>query len=83
MGDEVLDRFGHRIDVAGRAGDGLGEHAPLAVEDAGREVARLTHDRGERRAQQRLRLLLHHGNQPVPHDLQGDVGGGVGHGGFP
>ena len=31
----------------------------------------------ERRAQQRLRLLLDHGDQPVPHDLQVDVADGA------
>ena len=79
VSDEVLDRLRHRVDVAGRAGDGLRQHAALAVEDAGREVARLAHDRREGRAQQRLRLLLHHGDQPVPHDLQVDVADGPAH----
>ena len=45
MGDEVLDRLRHGVDVARRAGDGLRQHASLAVEDAGRQVARLAHDR--------------------------------------
>ena len=65
--------------MARRAGDGLRQHAALPVEDAGREVARLAHDRGEGRAQQRLRLLLDHGDQPVPHDLQFDLADRLGH----
>ncbi len=74
VGDEVLHQFSHRIDMAWRAGDGLGQHPALSVEDAGGKVPRLAHDRRERGAQQRLRLLLDHGDQPVPHDLQFDVG---------
>jgi hypothetical protein len=69
VADEVLHRFRHRVDVAGRAGDGLRQHAAPAVEDAGGEVAALAHDRREGRADQHLRLLLDHGDQPVPHDL--------------
>ena len=52
---------------------------PCAVEDAGREVAGLAHDGREGGAQQRLRLLLDHGDQPVPHDLQFDVADRLGH----
>ena len=80
VADEVLDGLGHRVDVAGRAGDGLRQHAALPVEDAGREVAGLAHDGREGGAQQRLRLLLDHGDQPVPHDLQFDVADRPGHG---
>jgi hypothetical protein len=73
MGDEVLHRFRHRVHVAGRAGHRLGEHAPVEIEDAGGEVARLAHDRREGRAHQRLRLLLDDRDQAVPHDLQPDL----------
>ena len=52
---------------------------PLPVEHAGREIAALAHDRRERRAHQRLRLLLDHRDQAVPHDLQVDQACGVGH----
>ena len=62
-----------------RAGHGLRQHAALAVEHAGREVAALAHDRRERRAHQHLRLLLHHRDQAVPHDLQVDEFRCVGH----
>ena len=72
MRDEVLDRLRHRIDVARRAGHRLRQHAALEVEHAGREVAAFAHDRAEGGAQQHLRLLLDHGDQPVPHDLQID-----------
>ena len=72
-GEEVLHRNGHRVDVAGRAGDRLGEHPALGVEDAGGEVARLAHGGAEGGAQKRLRLLLHHRDQAVPHDLRLDL----------
>ena len=75
---EMLHRLGHGIHMAGRAGDGLGQHAALEIEDAGREVARLAHDRAEGGAHQRLRLLLDHGDQAVPHDLQVDQPDAVG-----
>ena len=80
VADEMLHRLRHRVDVTRRAGDGLRQHSSLAVEDAGREVAALAHDRRERGAHQHLRLLLHHRDQAVPHDLQVDECGGVGHG---
>ena len=72
VADEVLHRLGHRVDVAGRAGHRLRQHAALEVEHAGREVAALAHDRRERGAHQHLRLLLDHRDQAVPHDLQVD-----------
>ena len=72
VADEMLHRLRHRVDVARRAGHRLRQHAALAVEHAGREVAALAHDRRERRAHQHLRLLLDHRDQAVPHDLQVD-----------
>src|SRR6516165_1152872 len=83
MTDEVRDGRRHGVDMAGRAGDGLRQHPPLAIEDAGRQVARLAHDGGKCRAQQCLRLLLDHGDEPVPHDLQLDVTDRLGHGFLP
>ena len=75
--EEVPDRQGHRIDVARRAGDRLRDHAAGRIEHAGREVARLAHRRREGGADQRLRLLLDHRDQAVPHDLHVDGGGGI------
>ena len=49
----------HRVDVARRAGDRLGDHAAPAVEHAGREVAGLPHDGRERGAHEGGRLLVH------------------------
>ena len=72
MSDEMLHRLGHGIDVARRSGHRLRQHPSLRIEYAGREIAAFAHDRAESRAQQNLRLLLDHGNQPVPHDLQID-----------
>ena len=71
--EEMLDRGGHRIDVAGGAGHRLGQHGSVAVEDAGREVAGLAHRGRERGAHQGLRLFLDHGDQARPHDLQMDL----------
>jgi len=72
MADEVVDRLRHRVDVSGRPGDGLRQHSALEIEHAGRKIAALAHDRAEGRADEHLCLLLDHGDQPVPHDLQVD-----------
>ncbi len=72
-GEEMLDRRGHRIDMAGGAGDRLGQHIAVAVEDPGRQVAGLAHRRRERGAHQGLRLLLDDGDEPRPHDLHVDL----------
>ncbi len=60
---------GHGVDVTRRAGDRLGQHVAARVEHAGREIAGLPHDRGERGAHQGLGLLLHDGQKPVPDQL--------------
>ena len=44
---EILHRFRERIDMTGRAGDGLRNHASLGVEQPGRKVAGLAHGGGE------------------------------------
>jgi hypothetical protein len=77
LGQEVPHRLGHRIHMAGRAGHCLRHHPPLEVEDARAEVSRLAHRRAEGGADHGLRLLLHHGDQPVPLDLALDGGEGV------
>ncbi len=74
---EVADRAGHGVDVAGRAGDGLGQHAALQVEHAGGDVAGLARRGAEGGAHQGLALLLHHRQQSVPHDLQLDLADGA------
>ena len=66
--------------MAGGARHGLGEHAALEVEDAGGEVAGLAHGGAEGGADHGLRLLLHHRDQAVPHDLALDGGEGGVHG---
>ncbi len=67
--------------MARRAGDRLRQHAALAIEDAGGEIARLAHGGAEGGADHGLRLLLDHGDEPAPHDLGMDLGeGGVGAG---
>jgi hypothetical protein len=83
-GEKVFHRIGHRVHVSRRAGDRLSQHAAMAVEHAGRKIARLAHRGAERRAQHRLRLLLDHSDQSVPHDLSVDLSeratGTCGHG---
>ena len=84
VGRELLekerDRRGHRVDMARRAGDRLGEHAAPQVEDPGREVAGLAHGGRERRADDRLGLLLDDGDQPIPQHLVAQPGGEAGRG---
>ena len=71
-------RFRHGIDVSGRAGNGLRHHATLAIEDAGRKIARFAHRGRECGADHDLRLLFHDGDQAVPHDLALNLRHGVG-----
>ncbi len=71
--EEEADTRRHRVDMAGRAGHGLGEHASSCVEHARGKIARFANRRRERRAHQRLCLFLDDGEQAVPHDLQVDA----------
>jgi hypothetical protein len=75
---EVADGFGHGVDVAGGAGDGLCHHAPVQVEDAGGQVSGFAHRGGEGGADHDLSLFLDHRDQAVPHDLAMDLGECVG-----
>ena len=70
--EEMVGARRHRVDVAGGAGDGLGDHPPATVEEAGREVAGLAHHAGERGPHQGAGLLLDDRDQAVPEDLQQD-----------
>src|SRR5262249_16072524 len=47
------------------------------IEDAGGEVAGLARGCRKAGAHQPLRLLFHHGDEPVPHDLQADRRQGI------
>ena len=67
--NHMADRQRHRVDMTGRAGDGLCQHSALRVEHAGGEIAGFPHDGAEGRPLQRLRLFLDHRNQAAPHDL--------------
>ena len=69
----MLAGGGQRIDMSGRAGDGLSHHAALGVEDRGGEIAGLAHDRAEGDALQRACLLAHRADQIAPEDLQLDA----------
>ena len=70
--EAVHDAAGHRVDVAGRAGHGLGQHVAARVEDAGREVAALRHRWRERGPDQGHRLLLDGRDHPAPEGLQNE-----------
>ena len=72
LGDHVLHREGHRVDVSGRAGDRLRHHEAAPVEDARGEVARLAHDRRERRPHERGGLLVDDADQALPADVERD-----------
>ena len=75
--EEVAHRARHRVDVAGRAGDGLRQHGAVEVEHAGRQVAGLARRGREAGADQRQRLLLDDRDQAVPHQLQADRREGI------
>ena len=79
---EEADRGRHRVHMAGRTGDRLGQHAAACVEHAGGQIAGLAHGGREGGADQRLRLFLDDREQAVPHDLQMDLveRGILGHG---
>ena len=70
--EEVVGARRHGVDVAWGAGDGLGDHPAAAVEEAGREVARLAHHAREGGPHQGAGLLFDHRDQAVPEDLQQD-----------
>ena len=69
MIQEEPNRIGHRVHMARRARDSLGQHARAEVEYAGGYVTRFSDDRIEGCANQSLALLLDDGKQAVPHDL--------------
>ncbi len=71
--EEMPDRTRHGVDVTRRAGDRLRQHPALQVEHAGGDVAGLARRGAEGGAHQGLCLLLHHGQQTVPHDLEFDL----------
>ena len=68
--EEMFYRLGHRVDVPGRAGDGLRQHVAVDVEYTGGNIAAFAHDRAEGGVHERLRLLVDHREQAVPHYLQ-------------
>ena len=74
MLEEMLDGGGHGVDVARCSRHRLGNHVALRIIDTGRQIASLARDGAERRAEQRLRLFLDDGDQPVPHHLGADGG---------
>jgi hypothetical protein len=69
MADEMLHRFGHRVDVAGRSCDRLSKHPSLGIEHAGGKVAAFPHDRAESGPYQGLCLFFDDRDKTVPHDL--------------
>ena len=85
VAQEAPHRGRHGVDVPGRPRDGLRQHAPLQVEDAGGKVARLPHRGRKGGAHQGPGLFLDHRQQPAPHDLvfQGGEAGPRGLAGAP
>src|SRR5206468_4158026 len=69
---EVMHGGSQRVDVTGRPGHRLSQHASVCVEHGGREVARLPYDRRERRSLEGGGLFVRHGDQTSPQDLEGD-----------
>ena len=70
---EVPDALGHRVDVPGRPCHRLRHHPAVQVEDPRRQIPSLPHRGRESGADHDLRLLLHHRDQSVPHDLPVDL----------
>ena len=56
--------------MSGGAGDRLGEHLPIGIEDPYREIAGFPDDGTERGSHQHQGLLIHDGLDAIPHDLQ-------------
>src|SRR3546814_1173675 len=75
--DEVLYRQRHGVDVAGRNGDRLRQHAAFSVEDACGNVARFARRRAERGTDPGLVLLLDEREKAVRHHLHADAGTGI------
>src|SRR5262249_50857185 len=57
------------VDVTGRSGECLRDHATARVEQAGRQITGFAHGRAERHFHERARLLFDHRNEPCPEDL--------------
>jgi hypothetical protein len=70
----VLHRLGHRIDVAGRTGDSLGEHSTGQIEDADRYIAAGPHQWAESGSNQDLRLFFDECEQAIPENLMANSG---------
>jgi hypothetical protein len=75
--EEVAHRARHRVDMPGRAGDGLRQHGAVEIEHAGREVAGFACRGREAGADQGQRLLLDDRDQAVPHQLQANGRKGI------
>ena len=70
---EKSDTGGHRVDVAGRTGHGLRQHASLRIENPGGQVARFPYRGGKGGSNEGLRLFLDHRQQAVPENLRVDT----------
>ncbi|MNI31877.1 hypothetical protein D3C73_857720 [compost metagenome] len=70
---EVLDGFGHGVDVPWRAGDGLRDHAAVRQEYAGGQIAGFARGGAKGGPDQHLRLFFHDRQQAVPCQLKTDV----------
>src|SRR5579875_1015667 len=72
--EKMPHALGHRVHMPRRAGDRLGDHPALQVENTSGEIAGLPHRGAEGGADHGLRLLFHHGNETAPHQLVVNLG---------
>ena len=80
VGREALHQvdhgFGHGVDMARCASDGLSQHTPSYVKDTRGDIPAFANDGAEGGADQGLTLLFNDREQAVPHDLQTGLGRG-------
>ena len=68
--NEMRTRGGQRVDMAGRAGHGLGDHAAFAVQQGAGEIACFPHHGAESDALQGAGLFAGRADQVAPEDFE-------------
>ena len=66
----MFHRCRHCIDMPWRAAYRLSDHAPFGVKHSAGEILAFAHDGAKRGSNERVLLLVRHGEKPVPNDLQ-------------